>query len=166
MIGLDRGPANGRNRRCLVAWARLCEGRFATHHGHSSRQDAALLRRGAGGVGQHAERALVDVEQGFLLVEIVLVHPPDTNDLTHDPGVKAGALGLGVDLLDVGAERAPFLLEPLDPLDERAQPLAGNSSDIGHRSPYPMRACFGWDAAKAAFCSALASFWCSLRHSS
>src|SRR6266849_5711031 len=52
--------------------------------------------------------------------------------------VYAGALGLGVDLLDVGRERALFLLEPLDPLDERAQPLAGNPPDLRHRSPYPI----------------------------
>src|ERR1700686_5418153 len=48
-----------------------------------------LLRRGAGRVGQHAKRALIDVEEGFLLVDIVLVHPPDADDLAHDLGVEA-----------------------------------------------------------------------------
>src|SRR5713101_9931896 len=125
-----------------------------------------LFGGGARRFGEHAEGTLVDVEQGFLLVEIILVHPPDADDLAHCLGVEAGALGLGVDLLDVGRERALFLLEPLDPLDERAQPLAGNPANVRHRSPYSMRACFGCDAAKAACCSALASFWYCLRHSS
>src|SRR4029453_8775716 len=95
-----------------------------------------IRRRGGRLVRQHAESALIDVEQRLLLVEIILVHSPDANQLAHDLGVEAVALGLGVDLLDVAAERALFLFEPLDPLDKRAQRLAGNPPNTGPSPPH------------------------------
>ena len=43
---------------------------------------------------------------------------------------KPAALGLGVDVLDVGAERFPLLLKPLDPLDQAAQAVAGDVAPL------------------------------------
>src|SRR4051794_20055036 len=88
-------------------------------------------------IRQHTQRTLVDVEQRFLLVHVVLVHAPDADDLAHDGAVEAAALGFGVDILDIGAQRALLLLEPLDAFDERAQLLAGNPPDIRHSFPLP-----------------------------
>jgi len=60
----------------------------------------ALFRRNVfRDVGQHAEGSLVDIEQGFLLVEIVLVHATDLDDLAYDLGVETIPLGFGEDLL-------------------------------------------------------------------
>ena len=52
---------------------------------------ARLLRRlGArGGLRQHAERALVEVEQALLLVVLVLVHFADLDELAHDFRLEA-----------------------------------------------------------------------------
>src|SRR5262245_55119353 len=74
-----------------------------------------------------SDRLLVDVEQRLLLLAIGGVHFPQAHDLPHDLGVEAGPLGLGIDLADVGRQAGPLLLEPLDPLEERAQPLARHS---------------------------------------
>ena len=107
----------------------------------------ALFRRDAfRDVGQHAEGSLVDIEQGFLLVEIVLVHAADLDDLAYDLGVETIPLGFGEDLLDVLRERLPFLLEPLNPLDDRAQLLAGNPPTSGIVPPRysPIQAVCGW----------------------
>jgi hypothetical protein len=68
---------------------------------------------------QHAQSALVEVEQALLLVVLVLVHFADLDDLAHDLRIEAGAFGLGLDFLDVFAERALFVFEPFDPLDKR-----------------------------------------------
>src|SRR5271166_2862760 len=63
-----------------------------------ARPSKQLLRRLAANtcVGQHAEGAFVDVEEALHLVELVLVHFADPDDLAHDLGLEAGALGLGV----------------------------------------------------------------------
>jgi len=63
-----------------------------------------------GGVGQHADCALVQVEQGFLLVDLVLVAFAQPDYLPDDLGVEAGALGFGVNFLDVLGERLFFPL--------------------------------------------------------
>jgi hypothetical protein len=55
---------------------------------------------------------------------LVLVHFADLDQLSHDLWLKAGALGLGIDLLDVLAEGAFFLFEPFDTLDQRFELLA------------------------------------------
>ena len=69
-------------------------------------------------IRQHSERALVEVEQALLLVVLVLVHFADLDELAHDFRLEPGAFGLGVDFLDVFAERALFVFEPLDALDQ------------------------------------------------
>src|SRR5712671_1086298 len=82
---------------------------------------AERLLRGLGarsGIRQHSERALVEVEQALLLVVLFLVHFADLDELAHDFRLEAGAFGLGVDFLDVFAERALFVLEPLDAFDQ------------------------------------------------
>src|SRR5205814_5614503 len=96
-----------------------------------------LLRRlGArGGIRQHSERALIEVEEALLLVVLVLVHFADLDQLAHDFRIEAGAFGLGVDFLDVFAECALFVLEPLDALDQRFELLTRNAAEIGHCSP-------------------------------
>jgi hypothetical protein len=50
---------------------------------------------------------------------LVLVHFADLDQLSHDLRLKAGALCLRVDLLDVLGEGAFFLFEPFDTLDQR-----------------------------------------------
>src|SRR5262249_40973779 len=94
------------------------------------------------GAGHHPKSALVEVEQALLLVDLLLVHFTELDDLTHDLGLEAGSLGLGIDFLDVAAQRALFFLEPLDALDKGFQLLAGNAPDIRHGSPLsPSRCC-------------------------
>ena len=67
------------------------------------------------------QRALIEDQQFLLLLAVGLVHATDPDDLAHDLGVEAGALGLGIDLLDVAGERPLLLLEPLDALDKGLQ---------------------------------------------
>src|SRR5215471_2426955 len=80
------------------------------------------------------DRFLVDVEQRLLLLAVGRIHFSQPYDLPHDLGVEAAALGLGIDLADVGRQARPLLLEPLDTLEERAQPLARHSAGLCHRS--------------------------------
>jgi hypothetical protein len=70
------------------------------------------------GVGQHAQRAFVDVEQALLLVVLILVHFSDLEDLAHDLRLETRPFGFGVDFLNVLTERPLLLLEPLDALDK------------------------------------------------
>src|SRR5262249_4775064 len=124
----------------------------------------------------------VKVEQALLFVVLVLVHFADLNQLAHDFRVKAGAFGLGIDFLDIFAEHAFFVLKPLDTLDKGFELLARDAPEIRHFPLIPFAMpppgggaddtgalagdqCF-CAAAKAAFCSALASFWYFPRHSS
>jgi hypothetical protein len=58
-----------------------------------------------------------------------------TDKLTHDLDIETDALGLGIDLPDIGAEGGPLFLQAFDSLDERAQPLGRDASAIGHGSP-------------------------------
>jgi hypothetical protein len=44
-----------------------------------------------GRVGQHADRAFVEIEQGFFLVQLVLVAFADPDDLPDDFGIEASA---------------------------------------------------------------------------
>src|SRR5262245_8622569 len=67
-----------------------------------------------------ADGAAVDLEQGLLLLAVGGVHFAQAHDLAHHLGIEAAALGLGVDLADVGGEAGLFLLEPLDAIEERA----------------------------------------------
>ena len=68
-----------------------------------------------------AEGGEIEVDQRLLLDPLVGVLAPYGNDLADDFRVEAVALGLGVDFLDILAERLFLLVEPLDALDEGAQ---------------------------------------------
>src|SRR5262249_38197740 len=50
------------------------------------------------------DRLLVDVEQRLLLLAVGGIHFPQPYDLPHDLRVEAAALGLGIDLADVGRQ--------------------------------------------------------------
>jgi hypothetical protein len=50
--------------------------------------------------------------------------------LTQHLHVETRALRLAVDVLDVVAERLALLLQTLDPLDQAAQPVAGDAADL------------------------------------
>src|SRR5262249_56766497 len=65
----------------------------------------------------HTQSALVEIEQGLLLVVLLFVHSSDLDDLAHDLRFEAAAFGFGVDFLDIFAERALLVFEPLDALD-------------------------------------------------
>src|SRR6202043_2272145 len=95
---------------------------------------ARLLRRlrARSGIRQHPDRALVEVEEALLLVVLVLVHFTDLDELAHDFRLEAGAFGLGVNFLDVFAERALFVFEPLVALDQRFELLTSDAPEIGH----------------------------------
>src|SRR5260370_11167554 len=117
---LQRSGGSGRPRRPNAGEAR-------------DRESGLSLLRRLGvhpEAGQHADRALVDIEQRLLLVEIVLVHLTEPDELAHDLGIEAGTLGLGVDFLDVRRERALLLLQALDALDEGFQSIPGDAGDI------------------------------------
>src|SRR6516162_937655 len=103
----------------------------------------ALFRRLRlrGSLRQHAEGALVEVEQALLLVVLVLVHLPDLDELAHDFRLEAGTLGFGINFLDVLAERTFFVLETFDALDERFQLRARDAADIRHDPPLPQLRC-------------------------
>src|SRR6185312_2065534 len=76
----------------------------------------------------------VDLEQGFLLLAVGRIHSAQPDDLAHHLGVEAGALGFGIDLADVGGEARLLLLQPLDALDERAQPIRRDAAGLLHAS--------------------------------
>src|SRR3984885_13868012 len=73
----------------------------------------------------HIHGGEIEVEHGFLLLEVRLVELTHTDHLAHDLGVKAGALGLAIDFLDVGAQRGAFLFQPLDAVDEGLEMVFG-----------------------------------------
>jgi hypothetical protein len=50
---------------------------------------------------------------------LLFVHSSDLDDLAHDLRLEAAAFGFGVDFLDIFAERALLVFEPLDALDKR-----------------------------------------------
>jgi hypothetical protein len=66
----------------------------------------------------HAERGEIEAEQFGLLLALTLILAAQRDDLAHDLGVEAVALGLAVDMLDVVGEGALFLFELFDSLDE------------------------------------------------
>src|SRR5262245_61910957 len=86
-----------------------------------------------------ADGAAVDLEQGFLLLAVGGVHFAQADDLAHHLAVEASALGLGIDLADVRGEARLLLLQPLDALDERAQPIRRDAAGLLHDSSPPPR---------------------------
>src|ERR1700730_7180859 len=130
-----RGPTRGSG---ALGVEPLTERPSATRLRAGPRLGCLLRRLGArSGIRQHAERALVEVEEALLLVVLILVHFGDFDELAHDLRLEAGALGLGVDFLDVFAERALFVFEPLDALDQRFELLTSDAPEIGHVPPHP-----------------------------
>src|SRR3546814_502230 len=89
----------------------------------------------------HAERLLVEVEDGFLLLAVARIHLPQADDLAQNLGVEAVALGFRIDLADVGGQRRLFLFEALDALHERPQTVRPNAASISHAQT-PKRAGF------------------------
>src|SRR5215471_16397730 len=84
---------------------------------------------------QHTQSAFVEVKQSLLFVVLLFVHSSDLDDLAHDLRLEAAAFRLGVDFLDIFAERALLVFEPLDALDKRFELRACDTPDIGHDPP-------------------------------
>jgi len=61
-----------------------------------------------------------------------LVHSSDLDDLAHDLQFEAAVFGIGVDFLDIFAEPAFLVFEPLDELDRRFELRARDAPDIRH----------------------------------
>ena len=74
----------------------------------------------------HPQRAAVDVEQGLLLLHVGGFLLADADELAQHLHVEAGRFGLGIDVLDVAAERLAFFFQPLDALDQAAQAVGGD----------------------------------------
>src|SRR6185437_6891048 len=89
-----------------------------------------LLRGGAGAA--HAERKEIGLEQRFLLVELVLIHFPDLDDLAHDLYFEAVRLGLGIDVANIVAQRLLLFFQALDALDEGFEMIAGDAARLRH----------------------------------
>src|ERR1700733_14751833 len=78
--------------------------------------------------GSHSQRAPVDAQHRLLLFNLVRILPTDLDQLPQNLDVKAGALRLGVDILDIAAERLAFFLETFDPLDKATQAINRDSA--------------------------------------
>jgi hypothetical protein len=70
-----------------------------------------------------AECGLVQLQQSVLLLDLRLVLLPALHDLAHDLGIEAVALGLGIDLADVRREGVLLAIQPLNAVEEGAQPV-------------------------------------------
>ncbi len=90
--------------------------------------------RKAGGLAAHSKRAEIEIEYRFLLLQVGLVELPHTHNLTHDLGVEARALRLGINLADVGGQCRTLFFQPLDAVDEGAQMFLGETR-FGHFGP-------------------------------
>src|SRR5215471_3635166 len=104
---------------------------------------ARELRAGAMRTGAlrslEADGAAVDLEQGFLLLAVGGVHFAEAHDLAHHLRIESAALGLGVDLADIGGETRLLLFQPLDALEERAQAICRDAAGLLHDSSPPPR---------------------------
>ena len=78
----------------------------------------------------HIQSAFVKVEQGLLFVVLLFVHSSDLDDLAHDLWLEAAAFVFGVDFLDIFAERALLVLEPLNALNKQFELCARDAPDI------------------------------------
>ena len=70
------------------------------------------------GVTRSWRVSLLGATAGFLLLAVSLVETAHPHHLSHDLGVEAVALRLGIDFADVGGERRLLLFQPLNTLDE------------------------------------------------
>ena len=77
----------------------------------------------------HTQSAFVEVEQGLLFVVLLFVQSSDLDDLAHDFRLDPAAFGFGVDFLDIFAERALLIFEPLNALDKRFELRARDAPD-------------------------------------
>src|SRR5262249_35043583 len=101
-------------------------------------RSGAMIARGLG--SREADGPAVDLQEGFLLLAVGGGPSAQAGDLAHNPGVEAAALGLGIDLADVGGETRLLFLEPLDALDERTQAIRRDAAGLLHgRSPKKKR---------------------------
>ena len=87
-----------------------------------NRRIGRAQRRPSSRLTPQAQRRLVEVEQRLLLGAVGAVQFPEPNDLAHGFHVEAVALGLGVDLADVGGQRRLLFFQALDALDKGAAP--------------------------------------------
>jgi hypothetical protein len=85
----------------------------------------------APGAALHPQRAAIDVEQGFLLLDLGRLLLADADELADHLHVETRTFCLGVDVLDVAAQRLTLLLQPLDALDQAAQPVGGDAAGLG-----------------------------------
>jgi len=67
---------------------------------------------------RHSQCREVEVEQRVAFFALVGFHFADADDLAHDLGIEALALGLCVDFLEVIAQGSLFFLETLDAFDQ------------------------------------------------
>src|SRR3954453_16806627 len=79
----------------------------------------------------HAQRTLVEVEKGVLLLDFRRLLAPDADQLPEHLDIKAGALGLGVDVPDVACQGLALLLKPFDPFDDAAESISGDAAGLG-----------------------------------
>src|SRR4051794_13832162 len=69
--------------------------------------------------GRHAEGLHIELEDRLLLLALGIILLAQGDDLADRLGVEAGALGFGVDFLDVAGDARLLFFEALDALDER-----------------------------------------------
>src|SRR4051812_26089870 len=93
-----------------------------------------MLSRGFGNGGRSGliHSPHVDVEQGLVLVTLVLILLAQLDDLLEDLHVEALTLGLGEDFLLGLVQVLDLVLDLLNALHERADPIARNSNDVTH----------------------------------
>src|SRR5579875_1062041 len=84
--------------------------------------------------GLHAERAAIEIEQRFLLLNRLGLLAAQPDELAHHLDIEACRLRFHVDIANIRAERLALLLKPLDSLDQAAQPVGRNAAGAGTRS--------------------------------
>src|SRR6516225_8152318 len=120
---------------------------------------------------EHAERVHIGFEQRLLLLALVAVLLAQADNDTQCLDVKAVALGLGIDIANVVADRFFLFLEPLDPLDKGFELILGKTAgglivfDGGSSSHWTLRAQFSQSAASIRSCAACGQARSALIHS-
>ena len=71
------------------------------------------------------------IEHFLLLAALICIQLAQAHERAKCPGVKAGALGLGVDIANVVGGRLFFFLKALDAFNESFQLVFGKSGWLG-----------------------------------
>ena len=88
----------------------------------------------AAAAGVHAKGVHVEIQQGVLFLQFGLVELTQADDLAQDLHLEAIALGLGIDIADVGGEARLFFFQALDARHDLAQLVCCNAPDVRHGS--------------------------------